>query len=441
MKNALPTLLGFLLLGAVGFAASRAFLSRAQDPADAEPAAPRPVTVQIATLEPEDSIEVERRYTGVVQARRSADLAFEGSGRVEAVLVDEGEEVAEGAELARLDVQVLRAQRAEVASRRARLQAQLDELVKGPRDEVLDAARAEVSALEEQLELAVLQRDRRAGLVERGTIGVEQLDAARTAVDTNDARLRGARARLSELENGSRPEQIAAQEGALAEVAASLEAIDVQIEKTVLLAPFAGTISARLIDEGALVSQQMPSVAFRLVETSVLEVRIGLPPEVADAIDGEGLSPTLSVRGEALTVRRVRVLPSVDAATRTVPAVFELDAEAASDAQAVRDGDVATLEVALPRAARGAWVPLAALSESTRGLWSLYQVTTAEGEDTPRVSRLELEVLHVDGERAFVRGTFKGGERFVVTGAHRLVPGQRVRPVESFTRASAADGQ
>lgn len=442
MKKALPTLIGFLVLAAVGFLASRAFLARADAARAEEPPAPRPVTVEIAPIAMEEALSVRRRFTGVVQARRKAELSFEGSGRVTEVLVEEGQRVEAGEVLARLDAAVLRASRAEVASRRERLQAQLEELEAGPRAEAVDAARAEVAALEEELALAVLQRDRRKGLAERGTIGVEQLDAARALVDTTDARLRAARARLAELENGSRPERIAAQRGALGEIAAGLDAIDVQIEKTTLRAPFAGTISMRLVDEGAVVSVQMPAVAFHLVESTALEVRTGLPPEIADALSSGGLTPILRARGAELAVRSTRILPTVDVATRTVAAIFELDSAPVigdSDAR-VRDGDVATLEVSLERRERGAWVPLAALSESTRGLWSLFRVVATEGTEGPVVERLELEVLHVDGERAFVRGTVAGDERIVVTGAHRLVPGQRVRPVERF-RPAVKGGQ
>ena len=159
------------------------------------------------------------------------------------------------------------------------------------------------------------------GLAERGTIGIEQLDAARAAVDTTDARLRAARARLAELENGSRPERIAAQRGALGELDAGLDAIDVQIDKTVMRAPFAGTISARLVDEGAVVSLQMPAVAFHLVESGALEVRTGLPPKIADALSSGDLVPVLRARGAELAVRSTRILPTVDAATARVASI------------------------------------------------------------------------------------------------------------------------
>ena len=291
MKKALPTLIGFLVLAAVGFVASRAFLDRADAARGEAPPAPRPVTVEIAPLAMEESLTVQRRFTGVVQARRTAELSFEGSGRVTEILVEEGQRVEAGEVLARLDAAVLRASRAEVASRRERLQAQLEELEAGPRAEAVEAARAEVAALEEERALAVLQRDRREGLAERGTIGVEQLDAARALVDTTDARLRAARARLAELENGSRPERIAAQRGALGELDAGLDAIDVQIDKTVMRAP---SRAPSRMPRGRGRRGQRADAGRRLPPRGVHGARgaHGTAPEIADALSSGDLTPS-----------------------------------------------------------------------------------------------------------------------------------------------------
>ena len=61
-----------------------------------------------------------------------------------------------------------------------------------------------------------------------------------------------------------------------------------------------------------------------------------------------------------------------------------------------------------------------------RGLWAVYVADAADGE-TAVLERRELEVLHQEADRVFVRGTLADGERVVVGGRHRLVPGQRVR--------------
>ena len=51
----------------------------------------------------------------------------------------------------------------------------------------------------------------------------------------------------------------------------------------------------------------------------------------------------------------------------------------------------------------------------------------AAGDATHRLARRELELLHQEADRAFVRGTLKAGELVVGEGLQRLVPGLDVR--------------
>ena len=88
--------------------------------------------------------------------------------------------------------------------------------------------------------------------------------------------------------------------------------------------------------------------------------------------------------------------------------------------------------IARERPAAGFWLPLTALTESSRGLWACF-VVDALGDGrggsaaTHTLARRELEVLHTDGNRVYVRGTLQDGEQVVSEGLQRLVPGQRVR--------------
>jgi pyruvate/2-oxoglutarate dehydrogenase complex dihydrolipoamide acyltransferase (E2) component len=51
------------------------------------------------------------------------------------------------------------------------------------------------------------------------------------------------------------------------------------LEKSVLKAPFAGTVAARLMDEGTVI--MAGQTVLRLVEDTHLEARVGVPPHVA----------------------------------------------------------------------------------------------------------------------------------------------------------------
>ena len=74
----------------------------------------------------------------------------------------------------------------------------------------------------------------------------------------------------------------AAQAAVLRRVAAQLESIDVDIEKSRLLAPFAGVVARRFVDEGAVVSAGEPLL--RLLEIGHPEVRIGISVALAKSL-------------------------------------------------------------------------------------------------------------------------------------------------------------
>ena len=70
------------------------------------------------------------------------------------------------------------------------------------------------------------------------------------------------------------------------------------------------------------------------------------------------------------------------------------------------------------------WLPLAALKEGQRGLWSILVVDAAQGTSVVRPEAVEL--LYATAEQAFVRGTFKDGADVIRNGTDRVVAGQRV---------------
>ena len=130
----------------------------------------------------------------------------------------------------------------------------------------------------------------------------------------------------------------------------------------------------------------------------------------------------LTVDGRSIETRGLRLLPEVDEGTRTATVIVEL---ARADSLALQVGQVARLFVQRHVPSEGVWLPSAALTESTRGLWSAF-VVEPDGDGVGRARLARVEVLHVDGERAFARGTLRAGDLVVAGGAHRLVAGQLV---------------
>ena len=414
---------GLLVLALGGaFVLSRGW--SAAEPKAASPApGPAPLAVRTAPVDVVDGYLSRRVYSGELRARRRADLAFEVPGRVLEVTVDEGDRVAAGEPLARLENERIEADLATLRAQRDRAAARLTELENGPRRQTVEAARTEVRRLEEELELAIQRHDRRVKLVAGEFVTADELDVTGTAVETSGAALEGARQRLDELEEGTREEAVLQQRAAVAELEARIRRAEVDRDDRVLLAPFPGVVLRRDLDEGAVVDAGRS--VLELQEADALEARVGVP--VARAADLEsGQEVELEVRGETITARVRAVLPRLDGATRTADVVVELASE---DARRFVSGEVARLALEEYVEEEGTWIPTSALVRGARGLWAAFAlVPDADTEGTWLVERRELEILATTGERALVRGTLRPGDRLAVEGVHRIVPGQRVRP-------------
>ncbi|MGQ4646435.1 efflux RND transporter periplasmic adaptor subunit [Lyngbya aestuarii] len=399
-------------------------------PQTAETPAIRILPVKTLQVEPVASYQVSRTYTGEIAAHRTSSLGFEGSGKLVLINVTEGEQVTAGTALAKLDVSNLETQRLELLAQKAQAVALLEELQAGPRSEKIAAARAAVRNLEEQLKLERTKRFRRENLYAEGAISQEQLDEVSFNSNALAARLEEAQSNLYELQAGTRSEQIAAQQAAVRQLEARLADLEVTIGKSTIKAPFSGTIAARLVDEGTVVSAGQAVV--RLVENAKPEARIGVPAIVASELT-VGSKHQLRVGQETYEARVSSILPEVNPTTRTQTILLTLEPSAAP---VVTSGQTAHLEINKTIPTDGYWLPTEALVQGERGLWSCYvlvEVPREASAELPqhfRVTGRTLEILHTESDRVLVRGTLQPRDRVVESGTHRLVSGQLVRPAE-----------
>lgn len=387
--------------------------------------------VDVMKVTPVGRYDVERAYTGKLIAGRNTALGFERMGTVVEILVDEGDRVVAGQPLAQLDTRILEAERQQVEAQRQEILAQLSELQAGPRQEDIDTAQAVVAEVEQYLSLAQLQRDRREALHNAGAISQETLDREVYATAALEKRLIQAQSELAELQAGTRNEQLDAQAALVKQFDAQLQQIDVNLSKSVLYAPFDGTINDRDIDEGAVISSGQTLLS--LLETELLEARVGIPTEVADTL-AVGSEQTVRIGRRIYSARVKALLPEVDEISRTVIAVLEMPVVNITVGQTVR------LVITQTQAASGFWLPTTALIPGERGLWSVYALSNpaadspaadssdkSSTQDIYAVGRRDVEVIHTEGDRSLVSGTLQDGDQVIVSGTHRVVPKEYVQ--------------
>ena len=248
----------------------------------------------------------------------------------------------------------------------------------------------------------------------QGAIPKEQLDEIKFNSRALSERLANARSNLEELQNGTRSEQLKAQQAAVNQLAAEIKDLDITIAKSVLKSPFDGVVSVRNLDEGTVIEAGRP--VMRLLEVTRPEVKIGVPISVANKMQ-LGSMQQVTIGGEQYSATVSSILPEVDRATRTRSVVLKLSP---TTLMQISPGQIARLAVDTRVPTDGYWLPVTALVKSDRGLWSCY-----EGNKT-EVDRRYVEILETQGDRVLVRGTLQPGDEIVTNGTHRLVPGQLV---------------
>ncbi len=392
---------------------------------DARSASPetnaRPLPVVTIVLAPTDGYELARHYTGLIEARRSSTLSFQRTGRLDSVMIGEGERVAAGQDLAALDVRRLKAQRRQIIAQREAAAAVLTEMTAGPRRQDIAEAKSAVTVFVARHERAKIRLAGVTSARERAAASDDEYVTVLYDEQAAAAELDAARQRLNELEEGTRAEKITAQQATVDEFDARLDVMDIDLADSVIKAPFAGRVGRRLLDEGAIVGAGEP--VLRIVETDAVEAWIGVPVAAASRLE-TGSRQQLEVAGRAITATVSAVMPQLDATTRTVQVVLAVDR---SDAAGLIPGQIARLSLTETVPAVGFRVPVSALVPGRRGLWGVYTLGEPR-EDGFLLELADVEVLHTDAHTAFIRGPLTGGQRVVAAGVHRVVPGQVVRP-------------
>lgn len=357
-------------------------------------AAPDPIEflpVTTIKVHRQENYQVEERHAGVIAAQRLSSLGFARGGLLSTVEVNEGDRVVEGQLLARLDTRSLETRAAELRSGLAESRSRLEVASVNREQMVSDEFRSGVLAKKDWV-----------------------------SKKAHDDTVFGRRKAVAER---------AAAENAVRHVEATLASLQVDLDQSVLIAPYAGTIVTRRVDEGAAVTAGEP--VMDLIESDVVEFRVGVPEKIAATLR-VGTNYVAVVGDQKTSCKLLRLLPQVEPSTRTVSAIFSLPEVSSPPLSGMLGHLLTSRTIDTP----GFWLPLAALTDSRRGLWAAYVVepgAAAAAAGSPLVgilSRRDVQLVHVDGDRAFVTGVLRDGEQVVADGVHRLVPGLRVQAGE-----------
>jgi RND family efflux transporter MFP subunit len=340
-------------------------------PSDGEPV----IEVSTAQLQ-RGSITQAVSAPGSLVARRESKIGTEVQGRISRVFVSEGDRVKEGDPLFEIDPDTYK-----VALRQA--------------SAGLDVAKAERRQLEADLKRAhTLRRER--------VLSEQEIERLETSLAVAKAR-----------------ERQAEQAVALARH---------NLERTLARAPYAGSIAARLADEGTTALVQPQTIVVVLQETAELEAHAAIP-ESQLALVQVGDAALIHVEGlpEPIRTEVTAVSDTIDPATRT----YLVKMRVPNPSFRVKAGVFAHVEI-LPSAKPDVVLAPRESLRSEDGRTRLLVVRDGHAQAVPvEVGIVSAEVVEI------VKGAEEGDEVIVGEAARTISPGMRVLIVKAEVPATS----
>jgi HlyD family secretion protein len=197
--------------------------------------------------------------SGNIEAHESL-ISFKVPGRIVELPVEEGQEVEQGALLARLEDSDAR-QKVHIDEAGVRVrESDLALTMAGTREQEVKAAQQSMIDAQADLDQKRLDNDRATQLFGKDEISTQDRDLAATALKRAEAIFKAAQQRYNEAVEGSRNEDIEIARANLNQANANLGLSRVNLDYTVLHTPSAGVITVRQAELGEVVAPGSPVV-------------------------------------------------------------------------------------------------------------------------------------------------------------------------------------
>ncbi len=300
-------------------------------------------------------------------ANRDAKVAALVSGRISRVLVVEGDQVKAGQPLAEIDDTLLREQERQA-----------------------EAAVAQAKANVDNSQLAVQREE---GLLSRGISSRKEIEDARTQLAVNTATLN--------------------------QVEAGLATAKAQVSRSIVRAPFAGTVVKRFAASGEQVDGSGAQPVVEIAQIDALELLGTVPATLLSEIKigGAFAFESNAAPNAKLTARVESILPAVDPATNNGTVRIRVE----NSKRQFKLGQYLSIDLPLKQNGPRLLVPRQAVYPDESGEPHVYKVSGDQAES------VAVKVGVQSGDKAEILEGVAEGDTVIVTGGYGLPEKSKVR--------------
>lgn len=282
-----------------------------------------PATPVVVTEVVERDVPAAIKLVGTVRADREAVVAAEVGGLVAHFPAAEGQLLRKGAVLCELDAVPAQLRLEEARAQLGSLQAQLEELENGTREETLRQLAAQVEEAQAMYAKWQFERQRVAELFKRSQSSAKEQHDTEMEYLAAKQRLSQALAEQEIAVNGPRKEELARARYDVSAQQAVVRRLERDLEKTKTSAPFDGFVVAKRTEVGQWIDAG--GAACEMVALETVKIRADVP-EKAVAFSRVGAPATVYFEALDRTYSATisRVIPRAEPAARTFPVEIDL---------------------------------------------------------------------------------------------------------------------
>lgn len=202
----------------------------------------------------------EQFLQGQMEARRVL-VAGKVPGRIERLLVHEGDVVQKDSLIAVLSSPEIEAKKIQAQGALGAAKAQASKARNGARSEDITALKAMADRAQEAATLAKNTYNRVQKLYNEGVLPLQKRDEAETQMKASQSAADAARAQYNQAVAGARSEDKAAANALVLQAKGANAEVDAYLEETKIRTPITGEVSLKLAEEGEVVGSGMPIIA------------------------------------------------------------------------------------------------------------------------------------------------------------------------------------
>ncbi|MEM5566600.1 efflux RND transporter periplasmic adaptor subunit [Psychroserpens sp. AS72] len=202
--------------------------------------------------------------------------------------------------------------------------------------------------------------------------------------------------------------------------------INQQISKTLVRAPFTGTIDDVITEQGSVVGAGQTQL-MRIVNLDNMYIETEVPERyVANVVEGKKVTVELPVLGKTIETKIRQAGDVINPANRT----FKVEIEIPNDDKSIKPNLTARLKINDYTNENGLLIPQSVISENAEGSQYVYVVTDKDANGIGVAKRVIIETGKTQGDNIEVLSGIENGTEIIKEGARSVRDGQSVEVIK-----------